>query len=126
MILTILSTGNNGDTNIEKRLLDTVGEGMKVLVAQSCPTLCDPMDHSPQGYSVHEFFRQEYWCGLTFPSPGDLLNPGIKPASIMVPALLNKIFTTSTTLEAWGRRRWDKLRIVVVQLLRCVQLFVTP
>ena len=24
-----------------------------------------------------EFPRQEYWSGLTFPSPGDLLNPGI-------------------------------------------------
>ena len=25
-----------------------------------------------------EFSRQEYWSGLPFPSPGDLLNPGIK------------------------------------------------
>ena len=28
-----------------------------------------------------EFSRQEYWSGLSFPSPGDLPNPGIKPAS---------------------------------------------
>ena len=28
-----------------------------------------------------EFSRQEYWSGLTFPSPGDLLNPEIKPRS---------------------------------------------
>ena len=27
------------------------------------------------------FSRQEYWSGLPFPSPGDLLNPGIKPGS---------------------------------------------
>ena len=27
------------------------------------------------------FFRQEYWNGLPFPSPGDLPNPGIKPWS---------------------------------------------
>ena len=27
------------------------------------------------------FPRQEYWSGLSFPSPGDLLNPGIKPGS---------------------------------------------
>ena len=26
-----------------------------------------------------EFSRQEYWSGLPFPSPGDLLHPGIKP-----------------------------------------------
>ena len=28
-----------------------------------------------------EFPRQEYWSGLPFPSPGDLPNLGIKPAS---------------------------------------------
>ena len=27
------------------------------------------------------FFRQEYWKGLTFPSAGDLPDPGIKPGS---------------------------------------------
>ena len=27
------------------------------------------------------FSRQEYWSGLPFPSPGDLLDPGIKPGS---------------------------------------------
>ena len=27
------------------------------------------------------FSRQEYWNGLPFPSPGDLLNPGIEPRS---------------------------------------------
>ena len=25
--------------------------------------------------------NHEYWSGLTFPSPGDFLNPGIEPAS---------------------------------------------
>ena len=28
-----------------------------------------------------EFFRQEYWSGLPFPPPGDLLDPGIEPVS---------------------------------------------
>ena len=27
------------------------------------------------------FSRQEYWSGLPFPSPGELSNPGFKPAS---------------------------------------------
>ena len=27
------------------------------------------------------FFRQEYWCRLPFPSPGNLPDPRIKPAS---------------------------------------------
>ena len=50
-------------------------------VAQSCPTLCDPMDCSLPGSSVHGISRQEYWSGLPFPSPGDLPDPGIEPGS---------------------------------------------
>ena len=53
---------------------------MKVLVTQSCLTLCDTMDCSHTLLSV-EFSRQEYWSGKTFPSPGDLPHPGIKPGS---------------------------------------------
>ena len=37
------------------------------------------------------FPRQEYWSGLPFPSPRDLLNPGIKPRSL---ALAGGFFTT--------------------------------
>ena len=29
-----------------------------------------------------EFSRQEYWGGLPFPSPGDLLDPGIEARSL--------------------------------------------
>ena len=38
-----------------------------------------------------EFPRQEYWSGLSFPSPGDLSNPGIEPES---PALAWGFLTT--------------------------------
>ena len=31
---------------------------------QSCPTLCDPMDCSPQALLFMGFYRQEYWSGL--------------------------------------------------------------
>ena len=48
---------------------------------QSCPTLCNPMDCSPPGSSVHEIFQAGYWSGLPFPSPGDLPNLGIEPRS---------------------------------------------
>ena len=37
------------------------------------------------------FPRQEYWSGFPFSSPGDLLNPGIKPTS---PGLADGFFTT--------------------------------
>ena len=41
-----------------------------------------------------EVARQEYWSGLPFPSPEDLLDPGIKPASFMSLALGGRFFTT--------------------------------
>ena len=40
--------------------------------------------------------RQEYRSGLPCPPPGDLPDPGIKPASIMSPALAGRFFTTDT------------------------------
>ena len=63
------------------------------------------------------FSRQEYWSCLPFPSPGDLLDSGIKPAS---PALAGRFFTT----EPPGKPR--EHCVLVVQSLSQVQLFTTP
>jgi len=41
-----------------------------------------------------ELSRQEYWSGLPFPPPGDLLNPDIEPTSLASPALAGGFFTT--------------------------------
>ena len=56
-------------------------------VAQLCPTLCDPMDCTPQGPLSMAFSRQEYWSGLLCPPPGYLPYPGIKPASLASPCV---------------------------------------
>ena len=40
------------------------------------------------------FSRQEYWGGLLFPPPGDLLNPGIEPVPLISPASSGRFFTT--------------------------------
>ena len=44
--------------------------------------------------------RQEYWGGLPSAPPGDLPDPGIKPGSLMSPALASGFFTASVTWEA--------------------------
>ena len=51
------------------------------LVAQSCPTLCDPMDCSLPDSSVHGILQVRIleWVAMT--SPGDLPDPGINPRS---------------------------------------------
>ena len=45
------------------------------------------------------FSRQEYWNGVSFPSPGNLSDPGIEPVALMSPALAVSFFTTSATWE---------------------------
>ena len=67
---------------------------------QSCPTLRDPVDCSPLGFSVHGMLQVEYWSGLPFPLPGDLPNLGSNPESLPSPALAGRFFTTSATWKA--------------------------
>ena len=50
-----------------------------VLVSQLCPTPVTPLTVAHHAPLSIEFSRQEYWSGLPFPSPEDLLYPGIKP-----------------------------------------------
>ena len=52
-----------------------------------------------QLFAILWFFRQEYWSGLTFPSPGDLPTQGSN-LSLMFPALAGGFFPTSATWEA--------------------------
>ena len=62
--------------------------------AQSCLTLCDPMDCSHQTPLSMASPRREYWSGLPFPSPGDFPDPGIEPSSPMTPGMAGRVFTT--------------------------------
>ena len=50
----------------------------EVKVAQSCLTICDPMDCGLPGLKSVKFSRQEYWSVYSFPSTGDLPNLWIK------------------------------------------------
>ena len=64
-------------------------------VTRSRLTLCNSMDYSLPGSSVHEFSRQEYWSRLPFPPPGGLPDPGIELKSPVSPALAGRFFTTA-------------------------------
>ena len=63
-----------------------------MLVSQLCPTLCDPMDSSPPGSSVHRASQVRIleWVAISFSR--DLLDPGIEPQSpaLKVDALLSE------------------------------------
>ena len=64
-----------------------------MLVTQSCPTLCDPMDYSQPGSSVHGISQARIldWVAISF-SRGSF-DLGIEPAS---PALAGGLFTTES------------------------------
>ena len=65
--------------------------------ACSCLTLLAPWTVSCQAPLPMEFFKQAYGSGLPFPTPGDLLDPGLEPVSSLSPTLAGEFFTTSTT-----------------------------
>ena len=54
---------------------------MLYLVIQSCPTLCNPIDYSTPGSSVHGLLQARILEWVACLPPGDLPNPGIKPRS---------------------------------------------
>ena len=49
----------------------------------SCPILCNPMDCSLPGSSVHGILQARILEWVAIPYSGDLPNPGIEPASLL-------------------------------------------
>ena len=64
---------------------------------QLCLTLCNPMDCSPPGCSVHGISQARILEWVAISPPGALPDPGIKPESLVSPALAGSFLTTSTT-----------------------------
>ena len=58
------------------------------------------------------FSRQEYWSGLPCPPPGDPPNPGIRPRSLISPALAGGFFTTELP---------GKLSTSITKLVKSIQ-----
>ena len=92
-------------------------------VAQSHLTLCNPMDCSPPGSSVHGVILVRILEGLFISPPGDLPDPGIEPVSPAPLALADRFFTTESpekpqcllytttiikVLWHWYRETWMK------------------
>ena len=104
------------------------------LVAESCPAPWTVAHHAPPCLG---FPRQEYWSGLSLPSPGDLCNPGIEPISTGSPALQTDPLPTEPSgnncfkplcqflLFRKVNQPYPYISVQSAQLLRHVQLFVT-
>ena len=57
-----------------------------------------------------EFSKQEYWSGLPFHTPGDLLNPGIEPMSHESLAQADRFFTAVPSYQLFIDASWVPLR----------------
>ena len=62
--------------------------------------LATPWTVVPQAALCLGFPRQEYWIRLPFPSPWDVPDPGIKPTSLLSPALADGFICHCATCEA--------------------------
>ena len=100
-------------------------DSVRVLTAkslQSRSTLCDPMDCSPPGSSVHGVLQTRILEWTTCPLPGDLPNPGIKPESFPSPVLAGSFFITRATWEATadshfvGNKPTQQCQAIILQL----------
>ena len=58
--------------------MTNLGEGGEGEVAQSCPTLCDPVDCSLPGFSIHGIFQTRVleWGAIAFSNKGLLYSIG--------------------------------------------------
>ena len=80
-------------------------------VAQSCLTLCYPMDGSLSGSSVHGIFQARVLEWVAISSPGNLPNPGIEPRSVTLEAGVN----TSSTDKVHNDKessQWEVQRVL--------------
>ena len=71
-----------------------LGDAVDHLSAQSCSTLCDPMDCSLPGFSVHEILQSRILEWEAIPFSSDFPDPGMEPAYLTSPALAGRFVTT--------------------------------
>ena len=67
-----------------------------------------------------EFSKQEYWNGLSFPSPGDLPDQGLNPGLLCYRQILYHLSHQGIPIYI------HLVQFSSVQSLSCVRLFVTP
>ena len=72
---------------------------MHAKLLRSCVTLCDPVDCSLSGSSVHGILQARILDWVAMPSFSDLPDLGIEPVSLLSPPSASRFFTTSSSWE---------------------------
>ena len=87
-------------------------EERKKLKLLSCVRLsATPWTVAHQGSLSMRFSRQEYWSGLTFPSPGDLPDPAIEPRypALQADALLTQLLRRPLHVQSGEKTEKSKI-----------------
>ena len=79
--------------------IDNLCANVCVKLLQSCPTICNPIDYSLPGSSVHGISKQKYWSELPYPPPGVFLTQGSNPCFLSLLHWQVGFFITSATWE---------------------------
>ena len=83
---------------------------------QSCPTLCDPMYHSPPGSSIHGIYQARILEWVTMPSSRGSPPSRDRTHISWFCALAGGFFTTSATWEAYIYISWNSVMFKFVDL----------
>ena len=91
-------------------------------VAQSCLTLATPWTATYQAPPSMGFSKQKYWSRLTFPTPGDLPDPGIEPELLHVSCIAGRFFTVEPPVKT----HHGLLLLLLLSCFSHVRLCATP
>ena len=78
----------------ESDTTEATQQQQQLCVLSHVPLFTTPWTAAHQAPLSMGFSRKECWSGLPCPPPGDLPDPGVKPASLVFPALAGGFFTT--------------------------------
>ena len=73
-----------------------------------------------QGPLYMGFFRQEYWSGLAFPSPGDLPDPGIEPGSATLKQILYHLSHLTGFYKQFSKLTRPSFIQLINYLINCI------
>jgi len=76
---------------------------VRAKLLQLCPTVCDPMNYSLPGSSVHQILQARILEWVAMPSSKGSSQPRVKPTSLMSPALAGRSFTTRAAITKYHR-----------------------
>ena len=96
---------------------------VRMLVAQSCPTLCHLMDCSLPGSSVHGISQAKILEWVAFPSPGDLPMQGSNPSLLHCRQILDRLSyqrskcSCLACMKFGSPPRWTQVKFISVFLI---------